>query len=160
MNEIALKDIHLPELPTWWPPAPGWWMLGILLILLIIGFPRLLRWIKQCSNKKLALREFQRIRKIYDQRRDQKQLVGELSILLRRTIIGYYGRANIAGLTGEKWIRQLNALPQQSLFSEEQQELLINGQYRRDADFDVEALLQASENWIKALPRNSRHVPA
>ncbi|HAU18090.1 MAG TPA: DUF4381 domain-containing protein, partial [Marinobacter adhaerens] len=27
-----LRDIHLPETGGLWPPAPGWWVLAILLI--------------------------------------------------------------------------------------------------------------------------------
>ena len=32
MNELQLRDIHLPESSLWWPPAPGWWILALLLI--------------------------------------------------------------------------------------------------------------------------------
>ena len=37
--EIPLRDIHLPEPISWWPLAPGWWILvGGLLALAILGF--------------------------------------------------------------------------------------------------------------------------
>lgn len=31
-----LRDIHLPEAVHWWPPAPGWWILALLLLTLIV----------------------------------------------------------------------------------------------------------------------------
>ncbi|HCG70266.1 MAG TPA: DUF4381 domain-containing protein, partial [Gammaproteobacteria bacterium] len=27
----ALKDIYPPVEPHWWPPAPGWWLVAMLL---------------------------------------------------------------------------------------------------------------------------------
>ena len=29
----ALRDIHLPPEPGFWPPAPGWWILALILVL-------------------------------------------------------------------------------------------------------------------------------
>ncbi|MDP7406676.1 MAG: DUF4381 domain-containing protein, partial [SAR324 cluster bacterium] len=23
----ALRDVHLPPAVSWWPPAPGWWII-------------------------------------------------------------------------------------------------------------------------------------
>ena len=31
-----LRDIHLPEAVSWWPLAPGWWILGATLVVGII----------------------------------------------------------------------------------------------------------------------------
>jgi len=32
-----LRDIHLPEAVSWWPLAPGWWLLMVLTCLLLVG---------------------------------------------------------------------------------------------------------------------------
>lgn len=29
--ELPLRDIHLPEAVSWWPPAIGWWLLALLM---------------------------------------------------------------------------------------------------------------------------------
>ncbi|MGD2138441.1 MAG: DUF4381 family protein, partial [Gammaproteobacteria bacterium] len=31
----ALRPLHPPAPVEWWPPAPGWWVLGVLLLALL-----------------------------------------------------------------------------------------------------------------------------
>ena len=31
LQQLPLRDIHLPEAVSWWPPAYGWWLLVVLL---------------------------------------------------------------------------------------------------------------------------------
>ena len=37
-SQIPLRDIHLPEAITWWPPAVGWWVLAGAALLITAGF--------------------------------------------------------------------------------------------------------------------------
>ena len=37
-----LKDIHLPQAVHWWPPAPGWWLVALLVLALTIWLSRYL----------------------------------------------------------------------------------------------------------------------
>lgn len=42
---LPIRDIHLPDAPSMWPPAIGWWLLaGLLLVLLAIGLHQLWHW--------------------------------------------------------------------------------------------------------------------
>lgn len=158
MTEIQLKDIHLPDMSLWWPPAVGWWVLLILLIVLGVGLPYFWRWLKHKSLKKLSLIEFQQITKTFDQQEDKRRLVGELSTLLRRILMSYQGRHSTAALSGESWVSQLNELVVVRCFNADQESLLAQGQYQRDPDFDIQSFIQSCERWINALPRRSNHV--
>jgi len=160
MNEIPLKDIHLPDGALWWLPAPGWWLLLIALILMIGAWRYFSYWAKHRSYRALSLREYKTIRQRFDQAQDYRILLADISHLLRRTAMSYQGRQSTASLTGAEWIKQLNQLSGKPCFTAEQEELLTNGQYRRELKFDIDALFASCEHWVKALPRSRNHVSA
>lgn len=158
MNELALKDIHLPEASLWWPPAPGWWILLILLPVLIIYLPRLSAWLRWRPIKTISLRELARIRTEMDNGLDDRQGLQQISILLRRIVISHYGRTIGASTTGNNWAEQLKQISTNECFTPEQNEWLSIGQYRAENRCDVEAMLKSCESWIKALPRKNNHA--
>jgi hypothetical protein len=160
MNQPQLRDIHLPDASLWWPPAPGWWIGLLLILLLALLLPWLRRWWRQRPLRRLALGELARIRKIYKQGQSDKAVVDELARLLRRITISYYGREQQAASTGAEWQAELQRLAPGGGFSREQLELLTHGRYRADFGADVDALLQSSERWMRALPRSKDHVSA
>ncbi|MCP4186040.1 MAG: DUF4381 domain-containing protein [Gammaproteobacteria bacterium] len=160
MNEIPLRDIHLPEAVSWWPPAPGWWLLLMMLVVLVLGSVFLWRWVKHKSLRKLSDMELKSIVENFNQQQDTRLLLSQLSTLLRRILMSYQGRNSTAAVTGDDWIRQLNTLAHENCFSEEQEILLSRGQFKRELDFDSHALLDSCEHWIKALPRSQTRVSA
>jgi hypothetical protein len=160
MNQPELRDIHLPDVSLWWPPAPGWWISLLLILLLLALLPRLLRWFRYKPPKRLSLQELARIRLSYKQGMSDSAVLGEVTALLRRVTISYYGREQYAACTGNQWIDQLQRLAPGSGFSDQQLQLLTHDRYRAQCDFDVDALLQSLEQWLRALPRNRPHVPA
>jgi len=34
---LPLRDVQLPPAPSWWPPAPGYLMIGGVLLLLLVA---------------------------------------------------------------------------------------------------------------------------
>ena len=158
MNQLELRDIHLPDASLWWPIAPGWWFSLLLIVLLTILLPRLLSWYRHKPLRRLSLEELARIRKAHKQGQSEKAVLNEVTSLLRRVTISYYGRNAAAAATGADWLRQLQRLSPQTGFSEQQLELLVRGRYQPHCKFDVEQLLQGCEGWLQALPRSRNHV--
>jgi len=158
MNELALKDIHLPDVSLWWPPASGWWLTLLLVILLVVYLPRLLRWLRWKPVKTISLSELARIRADKLGGLDEQRVSQQISILLRRTVISYCGRINSAGVTGQNWVEQLRQLAGIECFNTEQKEWLSIGQYQPSARCDTEELLQSCETWIRALPRRNSNA--
>ena len=81
--EIPLRDIYLPEPISWWPLAPGWWIIiGGLFALAILGF---LAWRFYARRQvRRAERALASIEQRYQSHRDDHQLARELSVWARQ----------------------------------------------------------------------------
>ncbi len=152
MNELPLRDIHLPGPVSWWPPAPGCWLLLILVITLSAFIPWFIRWIKKKPSNTIAKREFKTIEENFQNHQDETILVQDISIFLRRVLMSYAGRENTAALTGSAWLKQLNALTPGNHFKD-MDNALLNAPYQQQGQINPQELLKACNNWLAALPR-------
>lgn len=160
MNELELRDIHLPEMSLWWPPAPGWWVVLLLLLVLPVIVFWAIRWIKHKPLHRLSLRELDRIRQRHSEGSSDKDVLADIAVLLRRTMISYHGRDACAASAGGVWIEQLQQVMPQHGFSDEQLQLLSRDRYKLDYTCDIGNLLQTCECWLRALPRSESRVSA
>lgn len=147
-TELPLRDLHLPEPIGWWPLAPGWWIL-IVLTLVGLGWLLLRVWRTRQFNapRRYAIRELTNVEADYLRHRDPVMLGKQLSELLRRGMLAYAPRHEVAGLTGESWLAWLdNGLPVPYFHTEGGKSLLQlpyrdpNGDF---SDVDINALLAA-----------------
>ena len=147
-TQIPLRDLHLPEAIGWWPLAPGWWVLIALAAigLCILLYRALRRWQRNAARR-LALRELRRIRADYQYGVDEVTLAIELSELLRRTMLAYAPRGEVAGLTGDAWLAWLDRGLPETLFVDGPGKNVETLPYRRpgvvEDDVDVEGLIDA-----------------
>lgn len=126
-----LKDIHLPAEISWWPPAPGWWLVLLLVVSLLVGLQRYWRY---RSGKKCLQRQSQKalsnIRDEWRRHQDARQLVSQLSLLLRQVAISKYPGSDVAGKTGESWLRWLDQQMGTQEFEKGDGRLLLDAPYR------------------------------
>ncbi len=147
-NQLPLRDLHLPDPTGWWPLAMGWWFV---IVLLVIGLVCLLRraWQRRkfYAPMRYALREFAVIEADYLQHRNAVVLAKQLSELLRRGMLAYAPRDEVAGLTGERWLEWLDRdLPVPYFHTEGGKSLLLLPYFDADksvGDIDINALLAA-----------------
>ncbi len=155
-NRLPLRDIHLPDSISWWPPAPGWWLL-LVLTLLLLGLGYLLyKRLRRPLLHKSAREELAGITDRYQQHGDKQLLLQDLSSLLRRIGISYLGREQAAGITGDSWYQQLNQLGARQDFSPALIELLSAAPYQpspRLSEQDIDALVLQIRRWLSSLPR-------
>ena len=155
VESLPLRDIHLPEAVSWWPPAPGWWLLLVLAGVAIAAVLILIRLRQRKRLKRAALAELETIRGQYQQTHDTTELVRSLSALMRRASISFQQRRDTASLTGERWLRHLDATAVRKNFEQGTGRVLATAPYQPDsrlATVDSDALLSLCEDWLRAQP--------
>ncbi|MGI9334293.1 MAG: DUF4381 domain-containing protein, partial [Gammaproteobacteria bacterium] len=96
-----LRDIHLPEAPLWWPPAPGWWLLGALVLLAaVLLFRAYLRARARNASRRAALVALRALRRRHEQGEAPAVVAAALSSLLKRYVLTRYPPADVASLSG------------------------------------------------------------
>jgi len=149
-----LRDIHGIDPASWWPPAPGWWLvlIGILLCALLIWwlleqrrlYP-LGRWQKDAHRRLLQLK-----RKLKSA--PTKEVASELSELLRRIAIARCGRSKTAALTGQTWLAWLQNNDKSGFDWLQHGQLLLHLPYappgRETERSAVGRLIDASIHWV------------
>lgn len=142
-NLPELRDIHLPDGVSAWPPAYGWWVIlaTVIAIFLII---KIVQKIIRKSRKKYALNLLAQcpLNDIFAAR--------EMSVILRRICVLKYKSA--AALFGQKWLDFLNAHAKHKLYGRTA-ELLLNAPYISPESNDynsneVDELREFCRDWI------------
>lgn len=153
---LALRDIHLPDPVSWWPPAAGWW---ILISIAILGFVFIIVWRKIQQKKRIkkaALAEFENIRTAYQNDINPALLARSLSTLLRRICLSYYPHTNVPGMTGKQWLSYLDDTAEVKGFQTGSGKILATAPYlpqRKCSFYDTDTLLSLCESWIQAQPK-------
>lgn len=152
-----LRDIHLPPPASWWPLAPGWWLLiGIALLLLAWlvwrGYRRRLprrRW-------RAANRELDALQAAHAAEHDDAAFAAGVSQLLRRAASLRHPAS--VGLRGQAWHAAMRDLagkkePAPVLLT------LEDAMYRPAATLDVVEVTSAARPWLRrVLMQGRRHA--
>lgn len=146
---LPLRDLHMPTPVGWWPLAPGWWLV-IFLAVAGLGWLLLRAWRNRQFNaaRRYAIRELAAIESAYLQHRDPVTMGKQVSELLRRSMLAYAPRLEVAGLTGEAWLEWLDRDLPVPYFHTDGGKNLLRLPYRDPrsdlSDIDVNALLSAA----------------
>ena len=155
-----LRDIHLPDPVSWWPLAPGWWILLALAILIPLTVYALVKlrkrhrvrhaWRGVAQGELAALRQSLAAKQL-----TPHQTVAALSVLLRRAAITSLPRDQVAALSGEAWLAFLDQVVGESaLFQSPAGRLLAAAPYMPDSAIDaksIDALFALCETWLSKL---------
>jgi hypothetical protein len=150
-----LRDIRLPDAISWWPPAPGWWIVaGVLLA--GIACLAALEFRRRRSLKYKALRELDQLRRGKAFHLSTHGLASELCVLIRRVVLNRANGSRHAGTHGDAWAVCLAAAP--NGMPQDIARFIASAPYvpRDPADEPLEgstpsmqALVSATEKWIR-----------
>ena len=147
---LDLRDIHAAPPPTFWPPAPGWWLLAaVSLVLLVVLVMWALRRYRAYRQKCQIMNELNSLSSCYS-KENISEYITEISTLLRRVALRRYTRTRVASLTGLDWLRFLDETGGEGGFEKGVGRVLEVGPYQsRSSDVPVEALLALVRQWVK-----------
>ena len=161
-----LADIHLPGAVSFWPPAPGWWLVAALVLAAIAyGFFILFRRWQMRRRQQVAAAEIQRAYAQWQQANTTEPAQAGLALLqtcnnvLKRVALVHYPEQQVAGLNGQRWIEFLDRSGNTTAFTTGPARVLADQAYRRSYEADADtaaALAQSAEQWIARQYRNKR----
>ena len=146
----GLRGYHLPDAVGWWPPAPGWWLLlGLSLVLggLFVWWG--MRRRRREAAARQAERELARLRAALDGQGDPAAFVRGLSRLLRRYALARFPGLGAAALTGDDWLAFLDTHGGGGRFRHGPGRQLADAPYRPTVTAPVGELAELVQAWIR-----------
>ena len=146
---LDLRDIHAAPLPAFWPPAPGWWLLAaVLLLVLAVLAVWGIRHYRAYRHKRQIMDELDQLSNSYTKENIPVFITG-ISTLLRRVALRRYARAQVAPLTGAAWLRFLDDTGGEGEFEKGVGRILEVGPYQSCAgEVPAAELLVLARQWV------------
>lgn len=150
-DSLSLRDVHLPPSPSWWPPAPGWWLV---LLALMLAVAALWYWRQRVRRRRVQSEH------LFDSNVDAVESlparIAIMSELLRRA--ARLRDPNADRLTGDAWLRFLDAGQSMPVFSAGAGRTLLEGGFRRDVSQQEYAALYSivRRRFVELMTRGAR----
>jgi len=153
-----LRDLHLPEEPGLWPPAPGWWALGICIVAALVAFAfRTYRSRRRSRPLRLAVSTLDGLLAANrDRRLSSRDFADAVNDLLKRALIHGARRFDAAPLTGAAWLAYLDGIVASDVFSNGAGAALGHQRFTPDFQAEPDALHAAAGDVLRAVTKQAR----
>jgi hypothetical protein len=142
-----LVDIHAAAEPSWWPPAPGWWLVGAIgLALLLLSGAWAFKRLRVQMRRRRLLRELDSLPANYDPQARPAEYLGALNRVFRVIALRAFPGTDCARLEGEAWVAFLRERHPRDESSSLQ--VLESGPYRTAPEFDPAELHSMARQWV------------
>ena len=145
-----MHDLARPEAVSWLPQTVGWWVIGAwLLVLAFLGVGyAYLHW-RRNRYRREAITLLQAIETGAVAGTSLATAGEKIAVLLKRTALVAYSRAEVASLHGSAWADFLCVSCNYDPVVERAAVDLAGAAYRRDANSNGDALFAAARRWIE-----------
>ncbi|MFT3823725.1 MAG: DUF4381 domain-containing protein [Chitinophagaceae bacterium] len=127
--------------------APGWYVLGVLLLLVLGVIAWLvIRYYQRNLYRKHALQALMQSETIKEA---DTALLYEANMLMKRIAMSKYGRSNTASIRNKEWIGFLNKTAGRQLFTDADARLLPGELYGNDNNSSVADFVVKTKEWIR-----------
>jgi hypothetical protein len=155
-STLELRDIHLPGAAPFWPPAPGWWVVAALVVLLV-GWVSVVAWRRRDRERarRRLLDALAALQADFARERSSEHLA-RVARLMRRIALSRFSRERVAALSGAAWLRFLDESGGAGQFSNGPGRVLASAPYQRSvpADLDIEAFVETVRAWVDTNTRS------
>jgi len=143
-----LQDIHSAGQPGWWPPAPGWWVLAfILLLVLAFALYRLANWLSVRRRRRAWLQALEELNRQHKPGENPHDYLAGLNRLFRAVAVKAFPATACARLQGEEWVAFIASLMPENDASD-CLAALASGPYEPVPHFEAASLNQRARTWV------------
>jgi len=144
-----LRDIHSAAPVPWWPPAPGWWVLALLVLVLLVWMGRrVLARYRLHQRRKQMLGWVEHLNANIDPDRYPQEYLSTLNRIFKLVALRAFPERQCALLNGQEWadflIEKMKNRP-----SAESLAVLASGPYDPAPKFDPGQMSELTRHWIK-----------
>lgn len=144
-----LRDIHSAAPAPWWPPAPGWWLLALSLLVLLgwLG-RRVFAKYRVHQRRKQMLGWVDHLNENINPQREPQAYLSTINRIFKLVALRAFPGQQCAALNGQDWVDFLTE--KMSKFPTAQSlDVLASGPYDPAPDFNPEQLSELTRYWIR-----------
>ena len=143
-----LRDIHGAPEAAWWPPAPGWWVLAVLVAIgLFLVIRKLLKQHRIRQRRQQLISFLEKVERNIDPAEQPQEYLSSLNRVLKIVALRAFPDSHCALMQGREWTDFLQIKLGEDKAGDELT-VLADGPYQPSPGFDAGTLSRITRQWI------------